>query len=216
MDKIEEVKKIIEGVFSEGINRMRSHPAGTIFPEYSLLEIAEQICQLFEPKPNQTYTLNCDCCGTPFNSVDGFPKIQLCPECLKPDQSRLPEELNHLFCQHCKALQKTNDTAVDCWYNPMDEEKRLAFCAANLGAVMSIVAKTASIVYDEGYDDGRGFAKAECQAKIEALIEQWANCIDSLTEFYECSNGGCKVYPKLKKVLEDFEAKYRKEKEDDK
>jgi len=51
----------------------------------------------------------------------------------------LKEKAQILFCQHCKSLQKTNNTIVGCWYNPLDEEKRLAFCAANEDAVEHLV-----------------------------------------------------------------------------
>lgn len=50
----------------------------------------------------------------------------------------LREKLQHLWCQHCKALQKSNDTVVECWYNPLDE--RPAFCAANMDATASFLA----------------------------------------------------------------------------
>ena len=49
------------------------------------------------------------------------------------------EKMHHLFCQHCKALQKVTGIDAECWYNPMDEDKRLAFCAANIDAVTQIL-----------------------------------------------------------------------------
>ena len=39
-----------------------------------------------EPQPDQTYTLNCDKCGIPYQCTEGFPVPQLCDSC-KPDQS---------------------------------------------------------------------------------------------------------------------------------
>lgn len=47
------------------------------------------------------------------------------------------EEIQHLWCQHCKALQRSNNTVVECWYNPLDKEAP-AFCAANEDAVKQI------------------------------------------------------------------------------
>ena len=48
------------------------------------------------------------------------------------------ERIQRLWCQHCKALQKTNDTVVECWYNPLDVDGK-AFCAANEDAVKAIL-----------------------------------------------------------------------------
>lgn len=50
-------------------------------------------------------------------------------------QEEIKERAQRLWCQHCKALQKTNDTVVECWYNPLDEDKKDAFCAANQDAI---------------------------------------------------------------------------------
>lgn len=47
------------------------------------------------------------------------------------------EKIQHLWCQHCKALQKSNGTVVECWYNPLALESP-AFCAANEDAVTEI------------------------------------------------------------------------------
>ena len=47
-------------------------------------------------------------------------------------------KIHRLWCQHCKAMQKTNDTVVDCWYSPLDEEKEYAFCASSEDAVDAI------------------------------------------------------------------------------
>lgn len=43
-----------------------------------------------------------------------------------------------IFCQHCKALQKTNKTAVDCLYNPLIHGQEHAFCASCLDTVKAI------------------------------------------------------------------------------
>ncbi len=32
---------------------------------------------------DRTYTLTCDFCGEPFESVDGFPPVQFCSRCSK-------------------------------------------------------------------------------------------------------------------------------------
>ena len=47
----------------------------------------------------------------------------------------LREKMQRLFCQHCKALQKSNDTVVECWYNPLDHGMDKAFCAASVDAI---------------------------------------------------------------------------------
>ena len=49
------------------------------------------------------------------------------------------QEIQRLWCQHCKALQKTNNTVVECWYNPLDHSMDKAFCAANVDAVEAIL-----------------------------------------------------------------------------
>lgn len=48
------------------------------------------------------------------------------------------EKIAPLWCQHCKAIQKTHNTPVACWYNPFLEDKRHAFCGSCLDAVMDI------------------------------------------------------------------------------
>ena len=47
--------------------------------------------------------------------------------------------INILFCQHCKAMQKTNNTVVDCWYNPLEHGKEYAFCASNCDACDAMI-----------------------------------------------------------------------------
>ncbi len=57
------------------------------------------------------------------------------------------EAVQHLWCQHCKAMQKTNDTVVECWYNAFAVEGDYAFCAANEDAVdhfLSLMPKVLS------------------------------------------------------------------------
>ena len=44
-----------------------------------------------------------------------------------------------IWCQHCKALQKTNDTVVECLYNPLIHGQEHAFCASCLDAVKAII-----------------------------------------------------------------------------
>ena len=39
-------------------------------------------------------------------------------------------KIQHLFCQHCRAIQKVMDVQAECWYNPLDRESP-AFCASN-------------------------------------------------------------------------------------
>jgi len=57
-------------------------------------------------------------------------------EARQPDR----EKIQHLWCQHCKALQKSNDTVVKCWYNPLDADRAFAFCAANEDAIAHILS----------------------------------------------------------------------------
>ena len=74
----------------------------------------------------------------------------------------LKEKAGILFCQHCKSLQKTNNTVVECWYNPLDDEKKYAFCAANEDAVESLVNlfKTEyPIMYKEEADEVGDFIR---------------------------------------------------------
>lgn len=49
-------------------------------------------------------------------------------------------DIQRLWCQHCKAMQKTNNTVVECWYNPLDHGRENAFCAANEDACKAILA----------------------------------------------------------------------------
>lgn len=39
-------------------------------------------------------------------------------------------KVQHLFCQHCRAVQKVMNVVADCWYNPLDQDAP-AFCASN-------------------------------------------------------------------------------------
>ena len=48
------------------------------------------------------------------------------------------EEIQRLWCQHCKAMQKTNNTIVECWYNPLNTDEK-AFCVSNEDAVKAIL-----------------------------------------------------------------------------
>jgi len=59
-------------------------------------------------------------------------------------QEKIREAMQHLWCQHCKALQKANYTGVECWYNPLAEEGAFAFCAANEDAISEILRKQVS------------------------------------------------------------------------
>jgi len=54
-------------------------------------------------------------------------------------------KLQHLWCQHCKALQKSSGCEVRCWYNPLDAEEHFAFCAANHDAVEVILAQMVDV-----------------------------------------------------------------------
>jgi len=81
-DKIEikEVKKILDKWYDKT-------------PNYNLL-VAEEICQLFEPKADGViYTLNCDKCGEIFYSSDAFPSPQICPICSKPDETLTEQDI---------------------------------------------------------------------------------------------------------------------------
>lgn len=54
-----------------------------------------------------------------------------------------------LWCQHCKSLQKENDTVVDCLYNPLSEEGEFSFCAANEDAVYHLLSHSDLYIKDE-------------------------------------------------------------------
>lgn len=79
-------------------------------------------------------------CLKPLDEVIGkFKACQLLPQPLADKELR--EKLQHLWCQHCKALQKSNEAlVVDCWYNPLDADKAYAFCATNCDAIDQILA----------------------------------------------------------------------------
>ena len=47
--------------------------------------------------------------------------------------------IQRLWCQHCKALQKSSGIEVDCWYNPLSEAGESAFCAANEDATNAML-----------------------------------------------------------------------------
>ncbi len=49
------------------------------------------------------------------------------------------KKIQHLFCQHCRAIQKVMDVQAECWYNPLDRDAP-AFCANNEDAVDQILA----------------------------------------------------------------------------
>ena len=51
---------------------------------------------------------------------------------------RFKDHLQHLWCQHCKAQQKSNHMVIKCWYNSLDREAP-AFCAANEDAINHIL-----------------------------------------------------------------------------
>lgn len=55
------------------------------------------------------------------------------------EQEEIREEIQRLWCQHCKAMQKTNNTVVECWYNPLNHDREKAFCASNVDAVDAIL-----------------------------------------------------------------------------
>lgn len=55
-------------------------------------------------------------------------------------------EIAPLFCQHCKAIQKVNDTPVACLYNGLIEDRKHAFCAPCIDAVMSIRDKVNKLI----------------------------------------------------------------------
>ena len=61
--------------------------------------------------------------------------------------NKAQEKIQHLWCQHCKALQKSNNTVVECWYNPLDHGYEKAFCAANEDAVKHIL----KVIEELGY-----------------------------------------------------------------
>ncbi len=49
------------------------------------------------------------------------------------------EKMQHLFCQHCRAIQKVMNVQAECWYNPLDREAP-AFCASNEDTITEIKA----------------------------------------------------------------------------
>lgn len=50
------------------------------------------------------------------------------------------EEIQRLWCQHCKALQRSNNTVVECLYSPLDDGHDKTFCAANEDAIDQILS----------------------------------------------------------------------------
>ena len=61
---------------------------------------------------------------------------------------RLPDEklreenklkIQHLFCQHCRAIQKVMNVEAECWYNPLAVEGDFAFCASNEDSIEHLV-----------------------------------------------------------------------------
>ena len=64
----------------------------------------------------------------------------------------LRAKIQHLWCQHCRALQKSSEVLIiDCWYNPFDEEAP-AFCAANEDAIDEIL----KFIKEAGYRKLKG------------------------------------------------------------
>jgi hypothetical protein len=49
------------------------------------------------------------------------------------------EAVKDLWCQHCKALQKSSDISVECWMNPFD---KTGYCAACEDAAQAILSLT--------------------------------------------------------------------------
>jgi len=119
--------------------------------------IAQEICQLFEPKPEYdssitqlpdpfepkskpkaTYTLNCPRCGGVFESPSAFPQPQLCPECMEPkaDKNRLltKEERDEVY--------DTGD------YETVGEE-RIALCQAQLAKDLKFEQARVERIFEE-------------------------------------------------------------------
>ena len=57
-EQMEEVKKILDSVFAEGVNRMRPWSAGTEFPAVDFDDYVLKISQLFTPKPDESRLLS--------------------------------------------------------------------------------------------------------------------------------------------------------------
>ncbi len=60
---------------------------------------------------DRTYTLTCDFCGEPFESVDGFPSVQFCSKCSKsiiptPEKA---SEVNQEFKIGGETMKPTKD-----------------------------------------------------------------------------------------------------------
>jgi len=98
----------------------------------------------------------CTECGKLRTKDEGGTTFTLCDECWEKHYGKQPTEARQdelagirykwqaMFCQHCKAMQKTNDTVVECWYNPLDHGNDKAFCASNCDAIDSFFALTVS------------------------------------------------------------------------
>jgi len=113
------------------------------------------------------------------------------------------EQIQHLWCQLCKALQKSNDTVVECWYNPLDCDGAFAFCAANIDAVEQIFKTVEELGYRKLPKD-----------KPPLLSEGIKDCLDcareAIVDAICCDDGldggtGEKVIKWITDILGDYD-----------
>ena len=114
----------------------------------------------------QSYTLNCDKCGIPYQCTEGFPDPQVCDNC-KPDQSRLltDEETKRAIWE--AMYQSTPYERFNIHIRTEDKaiaKAQLAKCEAN------DEARIAVLVEKQIFELGKVALKA-CEARIEALIK---------------------------------------------
>ena len=111
------------------------------------------------------------------------------------------EEIQHLFCQHCRAIQKVLGVVADCWYNPLDREAP-AFCASNEDFTDQILPLLPVVYTDE-----------ELVKKIAEII----NCeADNCSDYCEGSDGcqGCQANQIHTLYLGRMEKAYKRGMED--
>ena len=86
-------------------------------------------------------------------------------------------KFNLLWCQHCKAMQKANETVVACYYNPLSEEGEFSFCAISTDAIDSILEAHKAGVREifEAYDnllDGMGYGIDDFKLSAWQWVEE--------------------------------------------
>jgi hypothetical protein len=61
---------------------------------------------------------------------------------LKLTDEEISVKLRAIFCQHCKAIQKTSGMLVKCWWNPLRELKAKGEYNAGWPDILVIVGKS--------------------------------------------------------------------------